>query len=336
MNFDSILGQKNIVASLKMHIKNEKVGHAYLFVGPSGIGKKTLASIFSSILLCQYPSEEGSCEKCLPCKLTANKTNPDILLLRPSGTNIGIEDIRGIQKDIFIRPVYSTRKIYIIIDANKMTIQAQNCLLKMLEEPPRFTCFILTASKYDSILETIQSRTVKYSFCRNSSDEVKYFFKNRKNSPINELDFIAQYANGIIGTAIELIDSDDFINIRKKTIDLLHEMLSHQSNSLKIEHKLYDHFESNKDIFDRLLDILVLFYRDLLIYKKCKDQFILINSDKKDIIKNVVKDFNISLMLRSIEIIEFTRNSIKRNVNFQLAIEILITKLQEEKSRWQE
>lgn len=327
MSFDSIVGQKDIILALKNTIKNNRVGHACIFSGPKGIGKKTVARIYAQMLLCEKQNSEESCGECLPCRLFENGSNPDFRELGDEGNSISVDDIRRMQSDIVIRPLYARRKIYLILGADKMTLQAQNCLLKTLEEPPEYAVIILTTSNYDALIDTIHSRATKYNFKKNTFQEVCESLKFKHGNHCNDVEFIALYADGVIGTAYELAGSQEFTTIRQKTLDILSRL---QKSRLADIFDVYDFFEEHRNNVDAILDVMTMFYRDMLIIKKSRDENLLINFDKKDIILNNACNFSVQRLMKNIKIIEKTRRNIKQNVNYQLSVEVLLMKLQEE------
>jgi DNA polymerase-3 subunit delta' len=327
VDFSGITGQKDVVDALKASLTNNRIGHAYIFSGPCGIGKKTVAHILSSILMCSGGREVESCGQCKSCLLFENGSNPDYCVLEVEGSSIGVEEIRGLQRDISIKPLYSQKKVYLIPEAEKITVQAQNCLLKTLEEPPVYGVIILVTSNYDALLETIRSRCVRYDFKRNTFDEVKGFLTNKFGLEYNEADFIASYANGVIGRAIELLESEDLEKVRDRVIDALVKL---KGAGREAVYEINALLEESKDDVESILDIMLLFYRDLLVVGKYGNENILINSDKKDIILENAWGFSMEKLLDNIAVIEETRRDIKKNANFQLAIEVMLMKLQEE------
>ncbi|MFA6309011.1 MAG: DNA polymerase III subunit delta' C-terminal domain-containing protein [Clostridia bacterium] len=331
MNFNKVIGQKEILLSLKKSIANDTVGHAYIFSGPRGIGKRTVASIFSAMLLCSETiSDDGgidSCGKCYACRMFSSEANPDYKVIEPTGTSIKIEEARKIHSDVSIRPTYSKRKVYVINEAEKMTKEAQNSLLKILEEPPKYVTIILTTSNYTSLLETVRSRAVKFEFKKNEDSEVKNILKTDFSGNIKGADFIASYSNGIIGTAIKLAGSEDFIKLREETLGIINRL---NSKNLLDVFEIYPFFNENKPEINTILDIMAMFYRDLLVTQSAGDGNLLINSDKKDIILVNAKEYKEHELIKNIEIIEVTRKYIMQNVNYQLCIEVMLMKIQEE------
>lgn len=327
MNFDSVVGQREVVGSLENAIRNDKVAHAYIFTGPKGIGKRMVAEAFAGILLCGERSGNRACGRCARCRMVENGSNPDFIVIEAEGNSIGIEEIRKIQSEIIVKPLYSEKKIYLIADADKMTVQAQNCLLKTLEEPPPYAVLILTTSNYNAILETIRSRTLKYSFKKNTRDEIQGILEKKLGTHPENINFICAYSDGVPGVALELAGSEEFAALREKTVELVFKL---GKSKLVDIFTIYDFFEVNKNNIDILLDIMLLVYRDLLVAKKSRNGNVLINSDKKDIILRNAESFPLDKLVANIEEVETARRNIKQNANYQLAIEVMLMKLQEE------
>jgi len=327
VKFNDIVGQNEVVNSLKNILKEHSTRHAYIFAGPEGIGKRLVAKVFASALLCIDSDSLEACGECQLCRLFQSGTNPDFYVLETEGTSISVDDIRKMQQDISIRPMYSEKKVYLIAEADKMTVQAQNCLLKTLEEPPEYAVIILTAVNINNLLETIRSRCILYNFRKNTDEEIRQCIKKVKGHELSGIDFIVSYADGIPGKAIRMIESEDFLSVRDKVIEIV---LKLRDSNLAEIFDVYGFFEDNKDNVDSILDIMLMFYRDLLIVKKVGKENILINSDKKDIILKNAKRYEINKLIKNVNAIEEARKNIKQNANYQLVIEVMLMKLQEE------
>jgi DNA polymerase-3 subunit delta' len=328
LKISDIIGQDKIKDILKNSIINNKVSHAYIFSGEKGIGKKTFAKIFADVLLCNNNERGERCNTCNICKMLDGKTSPDFISIDHKNTTIGIDEIRNIKSHANIVPMYSSRKIYIIEDAERITPQGQNSLLKLFEEPPEYTTIILTTSKYDSLLETIRSRAVKMSFSRNSHLEVKQYIQKTYENLENK-SFIISYANGVIGKAKEIIEDDDFLQNRNELVNILSGIIDKRNFNLA---KTSVFFEENKEVFPSLMDILEGFLRDMLILKYESNEKMLINFDKKDIMLRSNGKVTVENIINCIEVIENTKEYIKTNTNFSLAVDVLIIKLREELS----
>lgn len=326
MSFETIIGQKAIVANMESMLASGRISHAYVFTGPEGIGKKTLAEAFSGALLCTGNREERPCGECTACIMKQNGSNPDYRELETDAASIGVEEIRKLQSDIIIKPLYSRRKVYLIADASKMTVQAQNCLLKTLEEPPGEAVLILTTSNYGSLLETIRSRSVRFNFVKNTHEEVYNAVASKLGYRPENIDFIVSYADGNIGEALRLSESKDFANLRNGAVDIV---LRLAKADLLDVYGVYNFFEGHREEADVVFDVMLSMYRDLLVARYAWKENILINSDKKDIILSNASGFTPEMLVRSIDTIERARRNLKQNANFQLAIEVMLMKLQE-------
>jgi DNA polymerase III delta' subunit len=172
MALKSFIGQKKITDKLRRALSLGTLSHSYLFSGPEGIGKKTLARAFASELVCTSPDTNGPCGNCNACKMFRAGIPTDYFWLQPEGDHVSVDDIRNIQSDIVIRPMYSERKIYVITGGDTMTVQAQNCLLKTLEEPPGYAVIILLAEKSESLLPTVMSRVIHYELEKYTKEDL--------------------------------------------------------------------------------------------------------------------------------------------------------------------
>ena len=160
--FEKIIGNDIIKEQLKKSINNNQISHSYLFVGIEGIGKKMLATELAKAILCL--NDNKYCNNCKSCVEFDGNNNPDFLYIEPDGNSLKIEQIREMQKKAQEKPIISNKKVYIIDNADKMTVEAQNSLLKTLEEPPEFVTIILIGSNENAFLTTIKSRCMIIRF----------------------------------------------------------------------------------------------------------------------------------------------------------------------------
>ena len=182
--FDKIIGNEQIITTLKNMVKQNKTSHSYLFLGIQGIGKKIIAKEFAKMLLCL--EEEKYCNNCKSCIEFNTKNNPDYIYIEPQENNIKIEQIRKLQKSIQEKPIISDKKIYIIDNADLMTKESQNCLLKTLEEPPQYAIIILIGSNEISFLPTIKSRCTIIKFNKIEDEEIKKYLEKNYRIKTNE------------------------------------------------------------------------------------------------------------------------------------------------------
>ncbi len=326
MPFEDIVGQKEVMEHIRQAVVGGKVGHAYVFSGPEGIGKKTVAGIFAEMLLCTSPVGGKPCGGCQACMLFGSGVNPDFRRISVGGGGIGVDDVRKMLSDMNIKPLYSARKAFVIEDAGDMTIQAQNCMLKTLEEPPPYAVLILTVSNYEALLETIRSRVTRINFRKNSHMEVKEAIVKRLGCGKDEAEVAAALADGVIGRALEMAESDEYRSIRDKTFSTLERL-----NSTGIS-GIFDaaaFFEDNREDYDSIFNIMETYYRDIMVAGETGNENMLINKDKKDIIFSNVRNYSSTRLVSIIGQIVEVRREIKQNANYMLAIENMLIKIVE-------
>lgn len=318
-------GHQNILDGLKTAIEQDSLGHAYIFEGPDGVGKRETALSFSSMLLCG--SEHFPCGECKSCQLFAEGVHPDFQEINEPEKSISVEDIRNLLKGLVIRPLYSNYKVIVINDADKMTVQAQNALLKSLEEPPSYVVFILTVQSGASLTPTVRSRCQRILFNKMDSKALFQLLTEKYTISDDRLNFIVSYSDGIIGTALNLIETPEIIDLRDRAVETVSEIICLENADL---FKIYDFFEKNSDRIDFILRVILLYFRDILIYNMTANIRLLINSDKKDMIIRNAR-VSTSKLLDCIQAIWDTYRSIELNANFQLAVEVMLMKIDQMK-----
>lgn len=176
--FEKIIGNDAIKDTLKKSANLNNISHSYLFLGIDGIGKKMIAKEFSKMIMCLDDSTKEYCNSCKSCIEFNTNNNPDFFYVEPDGNSIKIDTIREMLKKVAEKPIISRKKIFMIDNADKMTVEAQNCLLKTLEEPPEYICIILISSNENSLLNTIKSRCTIINFNKISNKEIKEYLEN--------------------------------------------------------------------------------------------------------------------------------------------------------------
>lgn len=293
--FETIIGNNKIKQYLKTSIEQEQVSHSYLFIGINGVGKKLIAKDFAKEQLCL---KQGNCSNtCKSCIEFETQNHPDFSIIIPDGNSIKIEQIREMQRKIQEKPIISNKKIYIIDEADKMTKEAQNCLLKTLEEPPEFATIILIGSNESLFLDTIKSRCIILHFDPIDAKSLKTFMERNYNLQ-NIDDEILEIFQGSIGKAIELKDKiSDYIQIENVIKELNKKDLIDIVSMSKII------YESKEEIYSILEYINV----------------ILINLAKTD-----------HKYTKCIEIVENTKERLKNNGNYDMCIDNMLFNMWEE------
>ena len=222
VSFNYIFGHEEIIRHLQNAMKTGKVSHSDIFTGRPGPGKKLLATTYAMTLQCEAGGTEP-CQKCDSCKKALGKNHPDIIMVNHEkpGT-ISIDEIREqVIHDVAIKPYSSPHKIYIIPDAEMMTVQAQNALLKTIEEPPEYAVIMLLTSNVNGLLPTILSRCVVLNMKPVADDLVRNYLMHQLQEPDYKAEVCVAFARGNIGKAKSLASSEDFDNIKNEALSLL-------------------------------------------------------------------------------------------------------------------
>ncbi|WKV07673.1 DNA polymerase III subunit delta' [Thermoanaerobacterium sp. CMT5567-10] len=311
-----IYGHKNILALFNKIVSSQKIGNAYLFIGESGFGKEFMAKYFAMMINCKNGSKP--CLSCPSCIQMISGNHPDIFFIEPDGISIKVETLRNVViNNAYVKPYNSYKKIFIIKEAEKMTEQAQNSILKTLEEPPEYGLFILTSSKMEGLLPTIVSRCEIIRFTRETDDVIEDYLINEKKIDISKAKKIASIANGNYGKANLLID-EGYSKVRSELGDILYNVIN-QDKALRLES--FKFFDENREMIGDIIDIMFSYLRDLMILKLLGSEECIINKDMSDKLRMLstnLTGFKLNNIINEIEQLAF---NLKSNVNYQLAIE---------------
>lgn len=326
-SFKEIIGQDLLKDHLQNAIRLNKVSHAYLLDGERNSGKEYIANVFAQTLQCEKGDTEP-CNECHSCKQALSKNHPDIIkILHEKPNSIGVEDIRNqLNNTVQIKPYSSKRKIYIINDAEKMTVQAQNALLKTLEEPPAYAVIFLLTSNASSLLPTILSRCVKLSMKPVENKLVRKYLMEELKVPDYQADICVAFAKGNIGKAKSLATSEDFDNIKDEAITVLKYIKEMEINELVTAIKKIAEFKV--DVQD-YLDIITIWYRDVLLFKATHDVNDLTFKDELKYIKKQASESTYEGIECIINSIDKTKSRLIANVNFDLSMELLLLTIKE-------
>ena len=327
MTFDKLVGQEEVKKFLLESIRADKVSHAYLFSGADGIGRKTFATYFAYHLMCHdninYPC--GSCESCI---LNESGTNPDIIrVVKPDDKNlIGVDEIRDMQDFISTAPGHSRYKVIIIEQAEKLSVQAQNALLKTLEEPPHYVVIILISSNDFQLLETVRSRTVKVEFRRYNNKEIIKAFKEKYPSKDIDDEILCEYSDGIIGRAFSMADSDEYKKMSESVFCSLEHLSDGKGKSLcEFENLLAENAKNKEMFFYVLLSVL----RDIMMAGRYGKTAAIQNVQIADKIYNISDKIDYHKASKCIIKVNDAWRLLQKNVNYKLATDMLAVRLQE-------
>lgn len=293
--FNNILGNDNIKELLINAVKNNKASHSYMFVGTEGIGKRLIAKEFAKMILCT--DENKYCSKCKSCMEFDSDNNPDFRIIEPDGNSLKIEQIREFQNKVAEKPIISNRKVYIINDSDKMTAEAQNCLLKTLEEPPEYVTIILIGSNESAFLDTIKSRCMILRFNKISDENIVKFLEENYQTKVNSQIMLDAF-QGSIGKAIQLQDKqDEYEQIENIIVNL---ESRDKIDTLNKADVIYKAKEEKFEILDYINIILLDLAKKSGKYASC------------------------------INIVEDTKRRLQSNANYDMSIDNMLLKLWEQ------
>lgn len=294
--YENIIGNNEIKKYLIQASETGKISHSYLFIGTEGIGKKLFAKELAKSILCLNKEKNLICNNCKSCIEFESNNNPDFYIITPEENSIKIEQIRQLQKKASEKPIISQNKVYIIDESDKMTKEAQNSLLKTLEEPPEYVTIILIAQNENAILSTIKSRCTIIHFKPIINEEIKKFLENNYKLENIEENILNSF-QGSIGKAIRLKD-------KKEELDIIYNIINEIEKKdiidlMKMAEILYKEKENIQDILEYINTILIEKAKTSYLYAEC------------------------------IEIVEETKKRLKSNANYDMTIDNMIFSIKE-------
>jgi len=320
MNFARILGHERQKDILRRALASGRLAHAYLFEGAEGIGKRLTALALVRGIFCQ---EGSGCGECPSCRKIDHNNHPDLHLVEPDGTSIKIEQVRALQKDLSFRPLEAPRRVCVIDGADRLNPAAGNALLKTLEEPGGKALLILLTARPEAVLSTIRSRCQRLPFARLPQAAVKKVLLDMVDGREHEAHVLAALSEGSFKKALGK-DRDLFLEQRK---ELLKSVTALSSGSIIPLFDLAASLNEEKERLPEILEIFQAFYRDLLLMHHGAADEDLVNVDLLEKIHRVSARETIPSLLRKLDALAACRRQLERNVNRQLAMEVLLLRL---------
>ncbi|MDE6386907.1 MAG: DNA polymerase III subunit delta [Lachnospiraceae bacterium] len=325
--FTDIIGQEQLKEHLQNAISMNKISHAYIINGERSSGKEFIARIFAMALQCEK-GEVEPCNECHSCKQARSNNQPDIIYISHEKPNtIGVEDIRTqINGDIDIKPYSSPRKIYIMNEGEKMTVQAQNALLKTLEEPPEYAVILILTTNVDELLPTILSRCVVLNMKPVTDAQVKKYLMEELGVPDYKANICVAFARGNIGKAKLLASSEEFEKVKDEAITLAKYINDMEINEIVKAIKKISEYKFDVNDY---LDILSVWYRDVLLFKATKDVNSLIFKEEIQQIMKVSDRSTYAGIETIVNALQQAKRRLEANVNFDLTMELLLLTIKE-------
>ncbi len=325
--FTDIVGQEQLKEHLQNAIAANKVSHAYIINGERSAGKEFIARVYAMTLQCEK-GETEPCGECHSCKQALGNNQPDIIYISHEKPNtIGVEDIRAqINNDIGIKPYSSPRKVYIINEGEKMTPQAQNALLKTLEEPPAYAVILILTTNVEALLPTILSRCVVLHMKPVPDKLVKKYLMEELAIPDYKANICVAFARGNIGKAKLLASSEEFEKVKEEAISLVKNINDMEINEIVKAIKKISEYKFDVNDY---LDILTAWYRDVLFFKATKDVNSLVFKEEIQQIMKMSDRSTYEGIETIVNALQSAKKRLEANVNFDLTMELLLLAIQE-------
>ncbi len=334
MSFADIIGQDNAVSVLRRAIQHQRLHHAYLFSGYDGVGKKFTALTLAKALNCKELPDDA-CDRCTSCHKIDEGIHPDIRIIEPDGQFIKIDQIRDLQKDVGYKPYEGRRKVYIIDHAEALRDEAANALLKTLEEPSADAMLVLVTANVYALLPTVISRCQLVRFVSVGVQPLTELLTQKQGLPPEQARLIASLSGGCVGRAFAM-DTEDTLKKRNQ----LEQVLATLASGLRDVRIIFDlaaSLSEEKANIQEILDILLVWYRDMYILYEQGDAALAANSDALDRLTQAAQQLSRSHIRQLFEIVYQTKVDIQRNANLQLALEVMLMSLTEvynDRIRW--
>lgn len=325
--FSEIIGHEQIVEHLQNAIRMKKISHAYILDGEEGAGKNLLAVAFAQTLQCEK-GEAEPCGQCHSCRQSESGNQPDIIrVTHEKPGSIGVEEIRAqLCSDIQVRPYSSPYKIYIVDEAEKMTVQAQNALLKTIEEPPAYGVILLLTTNADAFLPTILSRCVTLKLRPVKDSLVRSYLMEQLQIPDYQADVCVAFARGNIGKARKLAQSEHFHELKEHALHMVRHI--GEMELWEITEGIRKVADYKTDVND-YLDLMMLWYRDVLLFKATRQVKGLVFSEEINYISAQASKSSYEGLECIIQALEKAKVRLKANVNFELTMELLLLTIKE-------
>ena len=327
-DYKTVVGHKLICDKLKKSVASGRTLGAYLLSGPEGIGKKTVALPFAASLLCQSPKDGAACLSCPSCRLLAADSHPDLIRVRvpEDKKTIGVEQVREeILQAAFVRPFSSNRKVFLIEEGEALTVEAQNALLKVIEEPPAYVCFLILTRAQNELLETVRSRCLKLQLLPLSAKDCESYFASLSEGEPERRALAAAFSQGNLGRGKKMLVEEANFALYSETVDSLCALLAERDGLVDMQQFMVSH----KDRIDDIVDFMLVFFRDCL--RKTIDRSSRsICQDRAGDISACCARISAGGLVRAMEAVVSFRRRLQRNASFVAASLELLTQIQEE------
>ncbi len=315
MSFDNVLGNSRVKKILRLALQKNRLPNSLLFHGPGGVGKRNLALSLAKAVNCERKREDA-CDECPSCLAISGGRFPDVQEIKPSGQVIKVEHVREMRQAVYMRPMVGRKRVFIISEADKMNDESSNTVLKILEEPPFFSHFILVTDQPHRILPTIKSRCQALQFVPVAREVIAGALRE-KGFGEDQARSISLFVGGNLEGALEL-DWDDIQNARREAWGLLLSLARQENASLFL--KNYGFVQRNliREDLTRTLKIMASFYRDMVLIKEGGDFSLLLNPDFGDELQGLEGSWSLEKSRRFLRLVDGAVSGLAKNLNMSL------------------
>jgi len=326
MGFRKIKGQDSALEILKKIITSNHLSHAYLFVGPKGVGKKSTALAFAQVINCLDGENHNgdSCRQCLSCKKIESGNHPDVEVIEPEGSSIKIDQVRNLRNRVFYKCYESKFKVIIFDEADFLTIEAANSLLKVLEEPPENNIFILVTAEPQQLPETIISRCQQIQFQAIPAPIIKEILLTKYPNLTEQINLAANLARGSLAQGEKLLQEGELMEKREEVIAFLKNIFNLSPSEIVLWCEKWD---KDKKAVKTILEMVQFWFRDLLVWRTTGEDSLLINQDCLKDIKN--SQHTQASIDKAFNLIKQSYRSLEYNASPRLVLEVLFLALKE-------
>ncbi|WP_294369713.1 DNA polymerase III subunit delta' [Clostridium sp.] len=300
------IGHEALINNFKQRCLKNTLSHAHLIAGEDGVGKGKLANILAKFIL------NGDLDR----------EYVDIINYSSEKSSFGVDDVRDIIEEVYKKPFEKDKKVIIIHEGNKLTIQAQNALLKTIEEPPKGVYIIILCESLELILDTIKSRCEIYKLKPLTKSELYEYIKIKKfNYDENEIKSAIAFSEGVPGRIDRYFNDDKLRELRNNIVILIKNLNKNDLEDILQQEESFSNLKNDKE---EVLNIFGLFIRDILINKEIENEEFIINSDKLEDIKELTKEMSFKKLNNMIKTIEEARRNIKSNVSWGMTLRVML------------
>lgn len=322
MSWSGILGQPLVVRLLRQSVATGRVAHAYLFNGMGGLGKRAVALELAKVLNCASPGPDGACDACSPCQQIAAGSHPDLLVVEPEGRSVRIEQMRELQRQLYLRP-QGRRRIGIIDGADRMGIEAANSVLKLLEEPPGYAVLILLVTNMSGVLPTILSRCQLVNFSPMAPDAVRQALEAKGIEP-TAATVAAALSGGSLGQALALASHEAVAGRREEVRTFLDSLARADDATLLAT---AEELDKRRDDLSDWLELLLLWLRDALVIAEGADASLLVNRDGEGFLHGFARRHGAGALHAMLAGVSEVERQLQRNANTRLVLDVMMLKL---------